>query len=54
MKNQIFISFDEEVVVTEDLNNKKFPKFALTVVGNQPSYKFDWEVASGISVTDHI
>lgn len=46
-ENQIFISFDEEVVLTESISSKEKgkEKFSITVVGNQPSYaeKMTWE-----------
>jgi hypothetical protein len=46
-KNQIYISFSEEVKLTEDLDQNG-PKFAITVVGPQPSYKFDWKIGTYI------
>lgn len=32
-QNQIYISFDEEVIITEDLY-KGDPKFSISVIGN--------------------
>jgi hypothetical protein len=46
-RNQIYISFDEEVVLTESLSSDP-PKFTISVTGNQPFYKFDFNVPSYI------
>ena len=52
-ENQIYLTFDEEVVITEDLSSGP-PKFTLSVVGKQPSYKFDWYIEADVGVNDHI
>jgi cysteine-rich repeat protein len=52
-RNQVYISFDEEVILTEDLNQEP-PKFTITVTGQQPFYKFDWEVPPYIVAGEHL
>ena len=50
----VYISFDEEVVLTEDIAIGA-PKFTITVTGSQPSYKFDWAVTDSTVVQgDHL
>ena len=52
-QNQVFISFDEEVILIEDLVTGA-PKFTIAVTGDQPTYKFEWTLDIPVNVGDHI
>jgi cysteine-rich repeat protein len=53
-QNQIYISFDEEVVLMEDVSSSSDPKFTISITGNQPSYKFEWAINPPLNVGSHM